>query len=49
VLRSVAILIAVAGMIDPAWSVSRPVEPRLVVIPMTETTTLRSNANFSQH
>jgi hypothetical protein len=34
-LRSIAIAIAIAGLIDPAWTVSRPAERNLVVIGMT--------------
>lgn len=36
-LRAVAILIAVAGVIDPAWTISRPQPPRLVAVRMTST------------
>ena len=35
VLRAIAILIAIAGMIDPAWSIPRPVAKRLIAIRMT--------------
>lgn len=35
VLRSIAIVIAILGAIDPAWSISRPVPQRLIAIRMT--------------
>jgi hypothetical protein len=34
-LRSIAILIAIAGLIDPAWTIARPASRKLVAIRMT--------------
>jgi hypothetical protein len=35
-LRTVAILIALAGLLDPGWSSARPAVPRLIAIDLTE-------------
>lgn len=38
-LRAIAILIAAAGVIDPAWTVSRPDTPKLIAVKMSATST----------
>lgn len=52
-LRSIAILIAVAAVVDPAWSTSRPQRDRLIVVDLVDGTgeTLLSSirASLSNH